>query len=71
MVEKRCSSILPVRTQLNDIVMEKWTSMLLILMGLFLLLYLNMPPVAGVCLLIGIVMTIEKKWPEEWKSEKK
>ena len=51
--------------------MEKWTSMLLILMGLFLLLYLNMPPVAGVCLLIGIVMTIEKKWPEEWKSEKK
>ncbi len=42
----------------------------LILFGLFLLLLMNLEKPAGVCFLIGIVMLIEKIWPEKWESEK-
>lgn len=43
--------------------------LLLILVGLLLLLF-NKPIIACVLLLLGIVMIIEKKWPEKWESEK-
>ena len=43
----------------------------LIILGLFLLFYLGMAQIAGVCLLIGIVMIIEKIWPEKWGTENK
>jgi len=42
---------------------------LLILLGLFFLFKMNMPIPAGVCLLLGIVMILERIWPEKWGSE--
>lgn len=42
----------------------------LILLGLSLLFYMEMAPVAGVCFLLGIVIIIEKIWPEKWGTEK-
>ena len=44
---------------------------MLILLGLFLLFYMGMAVYSGVFLLVGIVMTIERIWPEEWEAEKK
>lgn len=42
----------------------------LILFGLLLLFYMGKAIPAGVCILIGIVMIIEKVWPEKWEVEK-
>ena len=50
--------------------MKKLSPYLLILLGLFVLFFMDMAEVAGVCLLIGIVMIFEQIWPEEWESEK-
>lgn len=41
---------------------------LLILLGLFLLFFLGQALVAGVFILLGIVIVIEKKWPEQWEN---
>lgn len=41
----------------------------LLIFGLFLLLFINQPIPAGVCFLIGVVMIIERKWPEKWGNE--
>ena len=49
--------------------MKKYYPYLLILLGLFLLFWMNQAPAAGVCLLLGIVMIFESIWPEEWESE--
>ena len=38
----------------------------LIILGLILLFFVGQPIPAGVCFLIGIVMIIEKIWPEKW-----
>lgn len=52
-------------------ILKKTSPYLLILLGLFLLLWMGQAPTAGVCLVIGIVMIIEKIWPEEWEADKK
>lgn len=49
----------------------KSTPYLLILIGLLLLFFLGMALQAGVCQLLGIVMVIEKLWPEKWEADKK
>ena len=50
--------------------MKKLTPYLLILLGLLILLIIGVAPVAGVCILLGIVMIIESIWPEKWEQEK-
>ena len=50
-------------------VMKKTTPLLLILFGLFFLIFLNKPIPAGVLLLFGIVDAIEQIWPEKWKTK--
>jgi len=42
---------------------------LLILIGIILLLYMSLPIQAGGCLLLGIVMVIEKIYPEKWGDD--
>lgn len=43
----------------------------LILIGLILLLFAGQAIPAGVCFLLGVVMIIERIWPEEWDADKK
>lgn len=45
------------------------TPFLVILFGLFLLFFVDQPIPAGVCFLIGIVMIVERVWPETWESD--
>ena len=40
---------------------------LLILLGLIILFMTQFTPVAGICFLLGIVMIIERTWPEKWE----
>lgn len=40
-----------------------------VLLGLLFLFYLGMAIPAGVCFLVGIVMIIERKWPEKWQEK--
>jgi len=47
----------------------KLSPLLLILLGLFCLFILSKGQIAGVFILIGIVMLVERIWPEEWGSE--
>ena len=42
---------------------------LLILSGLIILFMSNMAPVAFVCFIIGIVLIMERMWPEKWDTE--
>lgn len=49
--------------------LKKLSPYLLILLGLFVLFVIQHPLVAGTCLLLGLVMIIERVWPEKWKSE--
>ena len=39
---------------------------LLIVFGLFLLIEVNLPIVAGLFILIGIIMIVNKIWPDNW-----
>ena len=50
--------------------LKKLTPFLLILLGLFVLMLMGNVIVAGVCLLFGIVMVIERIWPEKWEADK-
>ena len=50
--------------------MKKLYPYLLILLGMFLLLFVGQAEVAGICLLLGIVMIFESISPEEWEAEK-
>ena len=50
--------------------MKKLYPYLLILFGLFLLFIIGQAEVAGVCIIIGIVMFMEKIWPEDWEADK-
>lgn len=43
---------------------------LIILFGLFILLFIDVAPVAGACVLLGIVMIILRIWPEKWETKK-
>lgn len=47
-------------------IMTKLLPYFLILLSLLMLLIIGMPVLAGVFLLIGIVMTLNKIWPENW-----
>lgn len=49
---------------------KKTSPFLLIITGLFLLFYMGMAEPAGVCLLMGIVMIVERVWPERWEADK-
>lgn len=51
--------------------LKKLSPYFFILFGLFVLFFIGLVPVAGACLLLGIVMMIERKWPEEWETDKK
>lgn len=51
--------------------LKRFLPILLILLGLYLLLWMGQAPVAGVCMVIGIVMILERIWPEKWGSEQK
>lgn len=51
--------------------MKRMLPYLLILIGLILLFFVDQAIPAGVCFLLGIVMVIEKIWPEEWEADKK
>lgn len=48
--------------------LNKKTPFLVIVLGLLLLFLLGQPIPAGVCFLIGIVMIVERIWPEKWES---
>ena len=50
--------------------MKKLYPLLLILFGLFLLFFIGLAEVAGVCILVGIVMIFESIWPEKWEIDK-
>ena len=47
----------------------KTLPLLLILLGMFLLFLMELPIPAGVLLLIGIVMIVERIWPEKWRNK--
>ncbi len=49
--------------------MKKIFPYLLILLGILLLLFLGQPIPAGVCFLIGVVVIIERIWPEKWGTD--
>ncbi len=43
---------------------------LLIAFGLFVLFMTDFAPFAGVCILVGIVIIVERIWPEKWEADK-
>jgi len=49
--------------------MKKVFPYLLILLGILLFLFLEQPIPAGVCILVGIVMVVERIWPEKWEPD--
>lgn len=67
-MEEECQIIV---IEFKYIPMRKFYPYLLILFGLLILFFIGLAPVAGVCLLLGIVMIIERKWPEDWEADKK
>lgn len=50
--------------------LKKTTPFLLLLLGLFMLFMMGNVMIAGVCILLGIVMVIERIWPEKWEADK-
>lgn len=48
--------------------LKKTTPFLLLLLGLFMLFMMGNVMIAGVCILLGIVMVIERIWPEKWEA---
>lgn len=52
-------------------ILKKSSPYLLIIIGLFLLLYIGHAPAAGACFVIGIVMILESIWPEKWEVDKR
>ena len=51
--------------------LKKLSPYFLIFLGLILLLIIDQPGAAGACILTGIVMLIEKIWPERWETDKR
>ncbi len=47
-------------------ILKTTSPFLVILFGLFLLFFMDLPMPAGVCILIGVVMIFERIWPEKW-----
>ncbi len=54
-----------------DTTLKRLFPYIIILLGLFLLFFLKQAEIAGVFLLVGIVMAIERIWPEKWGTDKK
>lgn len=54
-----------------NIIKKKYTPFLLLLLGLYLLFWMGQAMPAGICLLLGIIMILERIWPEEWEADKK
>ena len=52
-----------------SIIKKKLFPYLLILIGIYVLLFIGQPIISGACLLIGIVMIIERIWPEKWEEK--
>lgn len=50
-------------------ILKKYSPYLIILFGLFVFLFIGQAAVAGGCFLIGIVMIIERIWPEKWETD--
>lgn len=50
--------------------LKKASPFLLLLFGLFMLLVMGNAMIAGICLLLGVVIIIERIWPEEWKQDR-
>ncbi len=48
--------------------LKKTLPFLLILLSMFLLFFAIQPIPACICLLIGIVIMVEKRWPENWDT---
>lgn len=49
--------------------MKKSLPYILILVGLLIQILVGIAPAAGICILLGIVMFIERMWPEKWEPE--
>ncbi len=49
--------------------MKRIIPYILILIGLLLLFFVGQEILAGVCFLIGIVVLLERIWPEKWGSD--
>ena len=54
--------------KMERINLVKWTPLLIIFLGVFLLFILKQAEVAFVCFFFGIVIIIERIWPEKWDS---
>lgn len=53
-------------------IFKKYSPYLIILFGFFVFfvfLFIGQATVAGGCFLIGIVMIIERIWPEKWDAD--
>lgn len=48
---------------------KKISPYLILFLGVLLLFFLGKAVPAGVCFMLGIVMIIERIWPEKWNSE--
>jgi hypothetical protein len=57
--------------EIMDTTLKRLFPYIIILLGLFLLFFLKQAEIAGVFLLVGIVMAIERIWPEKWGTDKK
>ena len=51
--------------------LKKSLPLFLILLGFFILCLIEQPIISGVFILLGIIMMIERKWPEKMDSENK
>jgi len=50
---------------------KKSTPLLLLFLGVFLLIIMSQPIPAGICIVLSIVIPIERMWPEKWGNEGK
>ena len=51
--------------------MKIWLPIVFLFLGLFLLFFIGMAMPSGICFTLGIVMLIERQWPEKWGAEHK
>lgn len=52
-----------------SVLIKRLIPYLIIILGIFLLLFMGQAIAAGVCVLVGVVMIIEKIWPEQWDAD--
>ena len=49
--------------------LKKTLPLLLILLGFLILCFIEKPIISGIFILLGIIMMIERKWPERMNSK--